>query len=83
MDRQQLIDEVKSEYQKRAEMTKQDSFIDQSGSAISNERYYELFLQETINLILDGHFDSFESGGDIVDYIANNKEKYLTKSELL
>lgn len=74
MHRDKLIQEVKEEYAQLAAGHGRDSFIDSSqGSA---EAYFERLLSMVINAIEDGRFDRFMNGRQIMEAVANNRERW-------
>lgn len=75
MDRDLLIQQVKSEYARLAEYASRGHITDQSYGAIPPEAYYERTLQNAIRDISAGKFDDCSSGQQIVEQIANNKTK--------
>ena len=75
LDRDLLIQQVKSEYARLAEHVSRGHITDQSYGAIPPEAYYERTLQNTIRDISTGKFDDCSSGQQIVERIANNKTK--------
>jgi hypothetical protein len=76
MNREQLIQQVKERYQVLASMENRDH-ITRSTTEMHPEAYYEKILNLVIDEINKGTFDSFSSGKDIVEEVANNKGKYL------
>lgn len=78
MDRQSLIQQVKNEYARLAQMGSRSHFIDQTtGTATA---YYEKALQRAISDISAGKFDDCASGHEVVERIANSRQ---LKAELL
>lgn len=75
MNRNLLIQQVKSEYARLAEHAGREHITDQSYGAMSPETYYERTLQKAIRDISAGKFDDCSSGIQIVERIANNKTK--------
>lgn len=75
MDRDLLVQQVKSEYARLAELASRGHITDRSYGAIPPEAYYERTLQNTIRDISAGKFDDCSSGQQIVERIANNKTK--------
>lgn len=76
MDRDFLIQQVKDHYQKLASLESKEH-ITQTTTEMKPEAYYERLLRLVIDEINRGTFDSFYSGKDIVEEVANNKEKYI------
>lgn len=75
LDRDLLIQQVKSEYARLAEHASRGHITDQSYGVIPPEAYYERTLQNAIRDISAGKFDDCSSGQQIVERIANNKTK--------
>lgn len=75
MNRDQLIQQVKSEYARLARLENGSHFSDQSYSTTSPEAYYEKALQQAIRDISAGKFDDCGSGQQVVERIANHKTK--------
>ena len=75
MDRDLLIQQVKSEYARLAEQASLGHITDESYGAIPPEAYYERTLQNAIRDISAGKFDDCSSGQQIVERIANSKTK--------
>jgi len=78
MDRQRLIQQVKDEYARLAQMGSQSHFVDLTTGTTT--AYYEKALQRAINDIFAGRFDDCVSGRQVVERIANSRE---LKAELL
>lgn len=79
MNRETLISQVKEHYQNLAS-TENKLHTIQKTSELTPEAYYENLLNQVIHEINMGKFDSFESGDDIVNAVANNKAKWLQES---
>ena len=71
--RQNLIDQVKEEYQNIANASSQQHFH-QTGTDFTPEGYYEKLLDCVIDEIQKGTFDNCRSGTEIVNKVAANKE---------
>jgi hypothetical protein len=80
MNRQELISQVKDLYEKLASDENQQHFS-QTAADISPEAYYENILEMVIKEINSGTFDSFKSGQEIVNAVANDKSKWLSDWE--
>lgn len=72
MDRQNLIDQVKTEYAYLADIGGHAENSDHLNT-MSAEAYYEHLLGQVIKEIKAGTFDGFTNGRDIVEAVANNK----------
>lgn len=72
MNRDKLIDQVKSEYAQIASSESQQHF-NQTTTEMTPEAYYEDLLGKAISEISKGTFDDFKSGKEIVNAIANDK----------
>lgn len=75
MDRDILIQQVKSEYARLAELASSEHFTNQSYSGMSLETYYERALEKAIHDISAGKYDDCTSGLQVVEQIANHKTK--------
>ena len=75
MDRDLLIQQVKSEYARLADLESREHVTDQSYSRMSPEAYYEQALGKAIRDISAGMYDEYASGFQIVEHIANHKTK--------
>ena len=75
MDRDILIQQVKSEYARLAELASRGHVTSQSYSGTSPEVYYERTLEKAIRDISDGKYDDCTSGLQVVEQIANHKTK--------
>ncbi len=78
MDREKLIAEVKNEYFRLADEESQQ-YISQTTNGITAEAYYENLLNMVMTEISAGTFDSFHSGQEIVEAVANDKHKWLSE----
>lgn len=77
--RETLINEVKEHYQHLASRESKDHVT--LTTSQSPEAYIEKLLENVINEINEGSFDSFSSGKEIVESVANNKSKWQDKWE--
>lgn len=75
MNRDMLIQQVKSEYARLAELESRGHITGRSYSGISPEAYYERNLEKAIRDITAGKYDDCTSGLQIVERIANRKTK--------
>jgi len=75
LDRELLIQQVKSEYARLAEQASRDHVMDRAYSGLTPEAYYEKALETAIRDISTGKYDDCISGLQIVEYIANHKTK--------
>lgn len=80
MDRNQLIAQVKSEYARLSSDESQQHFVQTTEDA-TPEAYYENLLNMVLDEISVGTFDSFRSGKDIIEAVANDKHKWLSQWE--
>lgn len=76
MDREQLIGQVKNEYSRLASQHSRQHIVENIAD-ISPNAYYEKILNEVIDEISVGRFDNFNSGSQIVNAVATNKEKWI------
>lgn len=77
MDREELISQVKDIYAKLASDESKQHFT-QSTIELTPEAYYENILGMVINEINSGTFDSFKTGQEIVNAVANDKTRWLS-----
>lgn len=75
MDRDTLIQQVKSEYARLAELESRAHFTNQTYNGLSPEAYYERTLQKAIRGISTGKYDDCISGLQVIERIANHKTK--------
>lgn len=75
MNRDILIQQVKSEYARLAELASRGHITDQSFGGMLPEAYYEQSLEKAILDISDGKYDDCSSGLKVVEQIANRKTK--------
>lgn len=75
MNRDLLIQQVKSEYARLAQLESRDYITDQSYTAMSPEAYYERTLEKVIRDISFGKYDDCVSGLQVVEQNANCKTK--------
>ncbi len=71
--RQDLIDQVKQHYAQLAAVGSRQTYTAAQFDGMTCEAYYEKLLQQVIEAIQSGAYDSFSSGLDIVENIANTK----------
>jgi hypothetical protein len=76
MNRDELISQVKEHYEKLTSGENKQHII-QSTSELTPDAYYERLLDIVTDEIEAGTFDSFQSGDEIVNAVANNKDKWL------
>jgi hypothetical protein len=76
MNREMLIEQVKNEYSRLADQASQQHFS-QTTSGEPAEEYYEKLLGMVEKEIAAGNFDGFRSGKEIVEAVANDKNKWL------
>ena len=75
MDREKLIEQVKSEYARLADMASREHITHQSYSPLSPEVYFERTLEKVIREINDGKFDDCVNGQEVVERVANRPTK--------
>ena len=75
MDRDILIQQVKSEYARLAELTSRGHITDRANSGMLPEAYYEQALEKAIRDVSAGKYDDCISGLQIVERISNHKTK--------
>ena len=75
MHRDKLIQEVKEEYARLAAGHSREDFIEDSGNQ-SSESYFERLLENVIRSIEAGKFDRFVSGRQVMEAVANNRERW-------
>ena len=75
MHRDKLICEVKEEYARLAQGHSREDFVEDFGQE-GAEAYFERLLQKVIDAILDGRFDRFMNGRQIMEAVANNRERW-------
>lgn len=75
MNRDLLIQQVKSEYARLAQLESREYITNQSYTPISPEAYYERTLEKVIRDISAGKYDDCVSGLQIVERNANYKTK--------
>lgn len=75
MDRNILIQQVKSEYARLAELASRGHITDRDYSNMQPEAYYEQALEKAIRDVSAGKYDDCISGLQIVERIANHKTK--------
>ena len=75
MDRDLLIQQVKSEYARLAQLENREHITNQAYSGVSPEAYYEKTLEKAIRDISTGKYDDCASGLQVVERIANRSTK--------
>lgn len=75
MNRDLLIQQVKSEYARLAQAESRDYITNQTYSPVSPEAYYEKTLEKVIRDISDGKYDDCVSGLQVVERNANHTTK--------
>lgn len=75
MNRDLLIQQVKSEYARLAELASRGHMTNQSYGGRPPEAYYEQTLEKAIRDISAGKYDDCSSGLEVVEQIANQKTK--------
>jgi len=75
MHRDKLIQEVKEEYARLAAGHSREDFIEDCNTQ-SAESYFELLLSTVIEGIEDGRFDRFMNGRQVMEAVANDKERW-------
>lgn len=73
MNRQDLINEVKAEYARLADLEGREHHHDTRWNSITPEAYYEKLLSQVISDIEGGQFDGYSSGLSIVEAVANRQ----------
>ncbi|MFB0921181.1 MAG: hypothetical protein QMB62_09915 [Oscillospiraceae bacterium] len=76
MNREKLMAQVKNEYSRLADESSRQHFT-QTTSDITADGYYSNLLSMVEKEISAGTFDSFHSGLEIVEAVANDKHKWL------
>ena len=71
--RQKLIDEVKYNYARLADIQSRQVYSPAQFSNMTVEAYYEKLLSDVIGSIQSGAYDGFSSGQDIIESIANTR----------
>ena len=75
MDRDALIQQVKTEYARLAELASQGHITNQSYSGLTPEAYYEKTLEKAVRDISAGRYDDCDSGTQVVEHIAKHRTK--------
>lgn len=75
MDRDILIQQMKHEYSRLAELASCGHITDRSYSGIPLEAYYEQTLEKAIRDVSAGKYDDCISGIQVVERIANHRTK--------
>ncbi|MFB0919834.1 MAG: hypothetical protein QMB62_02975 [Oscillospiraceae bacterium] len=76
MSREKLLAQVKNEYARLADESSQQHFS-QTTSDMTADDYYGNLLSFVEKEISAGTFDSFHSGREIVEAVANDKRRWL------
>lgn len=75
LNRELLIEQVKSEYARLAQLESREHITDQSYRGMSPEAYYERTLEKVIRDISAGKYDDCVYGLQVVERNANHKTK--------
>lgn len=75
MNRELLIKQVKDEYARLAALENQQHFHNQTFQNVPPDEYYEHALEKAIREIQAGKFDDCISGMEVVERIANKRDK--------
>lgn len=75
MHRDKLIEQVKQEYERLAQLQSREHFEDLPDST-TPEAYFEELLHQVIAGIEQGRFDRFMNGRQIVEAVANNRSRW-------
>ena len=75
MHRDKLIREVKEEYSRLAAGHSRDDFIDEQGGQPA-QAYFERLLDSVIHAVEQGRFDRFMNGRQVMEAVANNRERW-------
>lgn len=75
MERDTLIQQVKDEYARLADIESRGHITGRSYGGVSPEAHYEKALEKAIRGISAGKYDDCVSGLQVVEQIANNKTK--------
>jgi len=75
MHRDKLVREVKEEYTRLADSHRREDFIEGCRDE-PGEAYFERLLQMVINAIEEGRFDRFMNGRQIMEAVANDRERW-------
>lgn len=75
MNRNSLIQQVKSEYARLAQLESGEHITNKSYNNTPPEAYYERALEKAIRDITAGKYDDCASGLEVVERIANSKTK--------
>lgn len=78
MNRDKLIAQVKNEYARLADSETQQHF-GQTTTGLNAEVYYENLLGMVEKEITRGTFDNFHSGKEVIEAVANDKNKWLSE----
>jgi len=75
MHRDKLISEVKEEYARLAQGHSREDFIEAHAEQ-PGEAYFERLLQKVIRAIEEGRFDRFMNGRQVMEAVANNRQRW-------
>ena len=78
MNRDKLTAQVKNEYARLADAETQQHF-GQTTTGLNAEVYYGNILNMVEKEIESGTFDNFHSGKEIVEAVANDKNRWLSE----
>jgi hypothetical protein len=78
MNRNKLIAQVKNEYARLADAETQQHF-GQTSTGLNAETYYGNILNMVEKEISNGTFDNFHSGKEVMEAVANDKNKWLSE----
>jgi hypothetical protein len=81
MNRDKLIAQVKNEYARLAGAESQQHF-GQTTTGLNAGVYYENLLNMVEKEITHGTFDGFHSGKEVIQAVANDKNKWLSEWKL-
>ena len=80
MQREKLIKEVKAEYARLAQSQSREDFFDAFSQELP-EAYFERLLGFVIHAIEEGRFDRFMNGRQVMEAVANNRERFGIPAE--
>ncbi len=83
MDRDLLIQQVKDEYARLADLESRENITARAYSGMLPEAYYEKALEKAIRDIYAGKYDDCISGLQVVESIANHKTKIRRVSDTI
>lgn len=78
VDREILTEEVKGIYTSLASQESQQHF-EQTTDELNPEEYYEKLLNMVLTEISAGTFDNFQSGKAVMEAVAKDKHKWLSR----